>query len=61
MLETRIEAYDERLPSVEDALARADIDGMVDRKLELDSLLNEIERSNDWLALATEQEVRNVG
>ena len=57
MLETRIEAYAERLPRVEDALARADLDGMVDRKLELDSLLNEIERSNDWLALANESEV----
>jgi hypothetical protein len=61
MLETRIEAYAERLPRVEDALARADLDGMVDRKLELDSLLNEIERSNDWLALATESEVEMWG
>jgi len=61
MLETRIEAYAERLPRVEDALARADVDGMVDRKLELDSLLNEIERSNDWLALASESEVEMWG
>jgi len=36
MLETRIEAYASRLPKVEDALARADLDGMVDRKLELE-------------------------
>ncbi len=56
MLETRKEAYEERLPRVEAALARADLDGMVDRKLEFDSLLNDIERSNDWLALATEEE-----
>jgi len=56
MLETRLEAYDQRLPRVEDALARADLDGMVDRKLEFDSLLNDVEQSNDWLALATEQE-----
>ena len=55
MLETRLEAYANRLPKVEDALARADLDGMVDRKLELDSLLNEVERSNDWLALASEE------
>jgi hypothetical protein len=61
MLETRIEAYAERLPRVEDALARADLDGMVDRKLELDSLLNEIERSNDWLALASQSEVEMWG
>ncbi len=61
MLETRIEAYAERLPRVEDALSRADVDGMVDRKLELDSLLNEIERSNDWLALASESEIEMWG
>ncbi len=56
MLETREQAYAERLPRVEEALSRADIDGMVDRKLEFDSLLNDIESSNDWLALATEAE-----
>ena len=56
MLETRLQAYNERLPMVEDALARADLDGMVDRKLEFDSVLNDIERSNDWLALATRDE-----
>ena len=56
MLETRKEAYDERLPRVEDALARADLDGMVSRKLEFDSALNNIEGSHDWLALATRSE-----
>ena len=56
MLETREQAYAERLPRVEDMLARADLDGMVDRKLEFDSLLNEIESSNDSLALATKSE-----
>lgn len=61
MLETRKQAYDARLPRVEAALARADLDGMVDRKLEFDSLLNDIERSNDWLALATEAEFEMWG
>ena len=56
MLETRREAYTMRLPVVQDALARADLDGMVDRKLELDSLLNDIENGDDWLALATDHE-----
>ena len=56
MLETRRMAYEERLPRVEEALARADLDGMVQRKLEFDALLNDIERSGDWLALATERE-----
>jgi len=56
MLGTRRQAYTERLPRTEDALARADIDRMVSRKLEFDSQLNNIESSNDWLALATERE-----
>ena len=61
MLDTRLEAYAERLPRVEETLARADIDGMVDRKLEFDSQLNNIEQSNDWLALATEHEFEMWG
>ena len=56
MLETREQAYADRLPRVEETLSRADLDGMVDRKLEFDSILNDIESSNDWLALATEAE-----
>jgi outer membrane protein assembly factor BamD (BamD/ComL family) len=56
MLETRKQAYDERLPRVENALARADIDDMVQRKFEFDAQLDEIEQSHDWLALANERE-----
>ncbi len=61
MLETRREAFEQRLPRVQEALARADIDELVDRKLEYDSLLNDIEQSNDWLALATEQQFEMWG
>ncbi len=61
MLETRRQAYEERLPRIEAALARADLDGMVDRKLEFDALLNDIERSNDWLALADKSEFEMWG
>ena len=61
MLETRRLAYQERLPEVDAALGRADLEGMVDRKLEYDSMLNDIERSNDWLALATEREFEMWG
>ncbi len=56
MLETRKQAYAERLPRVEEALARAEIDRMVDQKLEFDAILNDIEQGNDWLGLATERE-----
>lgn len=61
MLDTRRGAFRDRLPRVEATLARADVDGMVDRKLEFDSLLNNIEQSNDWLALASEHEFEMWG
>ncbi len=61
MLETRLQAYEERLPRVEETLTRTDIDDMIDRKLEYDALLNNIEQSNDWLALAEEQEFEMWG
>jgi len=61
MLETRRLAYEERLPRVEEALSRADIDGMVQRKLEFDALLNDIEQSGDWLALADTREFEMWG
>lgn len=56
MLETRKLAYEERLPRVEAALARADLDELVDRKLEFDSAIKDIEASHDWLALADPEE-----
>jgi tetratricopeptide (TPR) repeat protein len=56
MLETRKQAYEERLPRVEEALARANIDDMVTHKLESDSTLNNIEESRDWLAVSTRSE-----
>jgi outer membrane protein assembly factor BamD (BamD/ComL family) len=61
MLETRRQAYEERLPLAQDALGRADLDSMVDRKLEFDVVLKDIEESNDWLALATEREFEMWG
>ncbi|NQV86683.1 MAG: tetratricopeptide repeat protein, partial [Woeseiaceae bacterium] len=61
MLETRKQAYEERLPRVEEALDRANIDDRVSHKLESDSTLNNIENSRDWLALATESEFEMWG
>ena len=61
MLETRKQAYDERLPRVEDALGRADIDAMVQRKFEFDAQLDEVEQGHDWLALANEREFEMWG
>ncbi len=56
MLETRELAYYERLPRAEASLANADLDEMVQRKLEFDARLDSIEKSGDSLALATSRE-----
>lgn len=56
MLDTRELAYRERLPRVERSLAEADLDGMVNRKLDFDARLNGIEQDSDSLALATGKE-----
>lgn len=59
MLETRKLAFDQRLPMVMDALARADIAGLEGRKMGFDATLNNVEKSFDWLALASASEFRN--
>jgi hypothetical protein len=61
MLDTREIAYNERLPLVEESLANADLEGMVNRKLEFDERLNSIEQNNDSLALATVREFEMWG
>jgi tetratricopeptide (TPR) repeat protein len=61
MLETRKQAYEERLPRIEEALARADIEYMVAQKLNFDPTLNSIEQMHDWLALANESEFEMWG
>jgi hypothetical protein len=61
MLETRMEAYAARLPLVDDALSRANLEDLIGRKLEFDSTLNNIEESHDWLALATRPEFEMWG
>ncbi len=61
MLNTRELAYKERLPRIEGSLARADLDGMVSRKLEFDARLNSIEETGDVLALATKREIELWG
>jgi hypothetical protein len=56
MLDTRELAYHERLPGVAASLAGADIEAMVDQKLEFDARLNGIEQSSDSLVLASRRE-----
>ena len=56
MLDTRKLAYEERLPRIEESLGQADIDAMVQSKLDFDARLNSIEQDGDSLGLATEHE-----
>lgn len=56
MLDTRVAAYEQRLPIVEDSLERARLEEMVDRKLSFDAHLDSIEQNRDTLALASNEE-----
>ena len=56
MLETRKEAYEQRLPKVLAALERAELERMVESKLSHDATVNNIESSHDWLSLAEKSE-----
>ena len=56
MLDTRELAYNQRLPRVEASLGAADLDDMVQRKLDLDARLNSIETNRNALALANRRE-----
>jgi len=61
MLDTRQVAYDDRLPRVQASLEAADLDALVERKLDMDARLNIIEQNNDFLALATRREFEQWG
>ena len=56
MLDTRKLAFDQRLPLAEQSLAAADLDGMVNRKLQFEARLDSIEQAGDSLALASAHE-----
>jgi hypothetical protein len=57
MLETRQLKYEQSLAHVDQALAAAAPDELVERKLAYDAVLDNIEESRDWLAVATRAEV----
>lgn len=56
MLETRTAAYSTRLPQVRGSLARADLERLVDDKLDFDARVARIAKERDTLALATDEE-----
>jgi tetratricopeptide (TPR) repeat protein len=56
ILDTRQRAYVQRLPTIDASLARVDLAAMTQRRVELESRLQVIERSEDVVALGTAKE-----
>ncbi len=58
MLDTRQEAYNERVPKADAVLAATDLGGLTQKRVDFESRINEIEKSNDVAALGTPEEQR---
>ena len=56
MLDTRQEKYSRRVPQADAALAATDLDGLNQKRVDFESRINEIEKSNDVAALGTPSE-----
>ena len=58
MLDTRQEAYNERVPKADAVMAATDLEGLTQKRVDFESRINEIETSNDVAALGTPEEQR---
>ena len=58
MLDTRQEAYKRRVPKADAVMAATDLDGLTQKRVDFESRLNEIEKSNDVAALGGAEEQR---
>ncbi len=58
MLDTRQEAYKERVPKADAVMAATDLDSLTQKRVDFESRINEIEKSNDVAALGTPEEQR---
>ena len=56
MLDTRKEAYNLRVPKADAVLAATDLDGLTQKRVDFESRINEIEKSNDVAAPGTPEE-----
>jgi hypothetical protein len=59
MLDTRQEAYNERVPKADAVMAATDLDDLTQKRVDFESRINEIEKSNDVVALGTSEEQRS--
>lgn len=58
MLDTRQEAYRQRVPKADAVMAATNLDAMTQQRVDFESRINEIEKSNDVAALGTPEEQR---
>ncbi|MDP9010425.1 MAG: tetratricopeptide repeat protein [Pseudomonadota bacterium] len=56
MLDTRQAAYNQRVPKADAVLAATDLAGLTQKRVDFESRINEIEKSNDVAALGTPDE-----
>jgi len=56
MLDTRQQAYNERVPKADAVMAATDLDALTQKRVDFESRINEIEKSNDVAALGTPEE-----
>jgi Tetratricopeptide repeat len=56
MLDTRQAAYNLRVPKADAVLAATDLDGLTQKRVDFESRINEIEKTNDVAALGTPEE-----
>jgi hypothetical protein len=61
MLDTRQAAYNLRLPKADAVMAATDLDGLTQKRVDFESRINEIEKSNDVAALGTPEEQQTWG
>jgi hypothetical protein len=58
MLDTRQAAYDLHVPKADAVMAATDLDALTQKRVDFESRINEIEKSNDVAALGTPEEQR---
>lgn len=59
MLDTRQQAYNERVPKADAVLAATDLDALVKKRVDFESRINQIEKSDQVAALGTPDEQQN--
>jgi len=58
MLDTRQQAYDQEVPKADAVMAATDLDALTKKRVDFESRINAIEKSNDVAALGTPEEQR---